>query len=307
MPRILTRIFPSSSFFAILGVIVWTGPVSVAAQGARARGEAPVRGQAVPRTGTERGVQGEARAPQPENRRAEPTRSEAPATRVPPPRRVDFPNATAVPRPPQVIIPPGVVSQAVQPQIARPQIGTLHPTDHPDFRPDNRSSYQRNYRPQYVPNYRPLYRPDYRSSYRPYYMFRPRVRLGFGLWIGYPVAYPTYFYPSTPYPYAYTSPYPMTYPNSYPTEIYPPPATTAAAVGAAGGLSFDITPPEAGVYLDGYYMGTVSQFSPNQPPLALAPGRHHVEIREPGFEIIAFDVDILPGQVIPYQGDLRRL
>jgi hypothetical protein len=271
-----------------------------------------VRGQAVPRTGTERGVQGEARAPQPESRRAEPPRSEAPATRVPPPRRVEFPNATAVPRPPQVIMPPG---QAVQAQIVRPQIGTLHPTDHPDFRPDNRSSYQRNYRPQYVPNYRPqyvpnyrpLYRPDYRSSYRPYYTFRPRVRLGFGLWIGYPVTYPTYFYPSTPYPYAYTSPYPMTYPNSYPTEILPPPATTAAAVGAAGGLSFDITPPEAGVYLDGYYMGTVSQFSPNQPPLALAPGRHHVEIREPGFEIIAFDVDILPGQVIPYQGDLRRL
>jgi len=70
--------------------------------------------------------------------------------------------------------------------------------------------------------------------------------------------------------------------------------------------AFDITPAEAGVYVDGYYMGPVAQFTPNQPPLALAPGRHHVEIREPGFEIIAFDVDILPGQVIPYQGDLRR-
>ena len=304
MPRILTRVPASSSFFAILALIVWAGPVSVAAQGARARGEVPVRGQAVPRTGTERGVQGEARAPQPESRRAEPPRSEAPPARVPPPRRVEFPNATAVPRPPQVIMPPGVFGQTVQPQITRPSIGTFRPTDHPDFRPDNRSSYQRNYRPQYLPNYRPLYRPDYGSSYRPYYTFRPRVRLGFGLWIGYPVAYPTYFYPSTPYPYAYASPYPMAHP--YPTEIYPPPATTAAAVGAAGGLSFDITPAEAGVYIDGYYMGTVSQFSPSQPPLALAPGRHHVEIREPGFEIIAFDIDILPGQVIPYQGDLRR-
>ena len=302
MPRILTRVSASSSFFAILGLIVWAGPVSVAAQGARARGEVPVRGQAVPRTGTERGVQGEARAPQPESRRAEPPRSEAPPARVPPPRRVEFPNATAVPRPPQVIVPPRVIGQAGQAQIVRPQIGTLHPTDHRDFRPDNRSSYQRNYRPQYLPNYRPLYRPDYGSSYRPYYTFRPRVRLGFGLWIGYPVAYPTYFYPSTPYPYAYNSPYPSTYP--YSTEIYPAPGTTS--VGAAGGLSFDITPAEAGVYVDGYYMGPVAQFTPNQPPLALAPGRHHVEIREPGFEVIAFDVDILPGQVIPYQGDLRR-
>ena len=223
----------------------------------------------------------------------------------PPPRRVEFPNATAVPRPPQVVMPPGVAGQTGQAQIVRPQIGTLHPTDHRDFRPDNRSSYQRNYRPQYLPNYRPLYRPDYRTSYRPYYTFFPRVRLGFGLWIGYPVAYPTYFYPSTPYPDAYTSPYPITDP--YPTQIYPAPATAAASVGAAGGLSFDITPAEAGVYIDGYYMGLVSQFTPDQPPLALAPGRHHVQLQEPGFEFIEFDVDILPGQVIPYRGDLRRL
>ena len=305
MPRILTPISRSSSFFVILGLMVWATPVSMVAQGARARGEAPVRGQAVPRTGTEPRVQSEARAPQPESRRAEPPRSDPPATRVPPPRRVELPTATAVPRPPQVIMPPRVVGQAGQGQIIRPHIGTLHPTDHPDFRPDNRSSYQRNNRPQYLPNYRPLYRPDYRSSYRPYYTFRPRVRLGFGLWIGYPVAYPTYFYPSTPYPYAYSSPYPMAYP--YSTQIYPAPATTAAPVGAAGGLSFDITPAEAGVYIDGYYMGPVSQYSPDQPPLALTPGRHHVEIQEPGFEVIAFDVDILPGQVIPYQGDLRQL
>jgi hypothetical protein len=88
----------------------------------------------------------------------------------------------------------------------------------------------------------------------------------------------------------------------YRTGIYP----SAAAIGAAGGLSFEIRPEEAGVYVDGQYVGTAGQFTPDQPPLALAPGRHHVEIRAPGFEIIAFDVDILPGQVIPYQGDLRR-
>ena len=130
------------------------------------------------------------------------------------------------------------------------------------------------------------------------------MRLGFGLWIGYPVRYPTYFYPYVSYPYAYTYPYPNTAP--YPTSIYPVPGTAASAVWAAGGLSFEIRPPEAGVYVDGQYVGMVGQFTPNQPPLSLAPGRHHVEIREPGFEIVAFDVDIIPGQVIPYQGDLRR-
>jgi len=249
----------------------------------------------------------EAPAPRVETRRAEPARDEA-TTRVPPPRRGEFPTATAVARTvPQGLRPGGAVPQAVPPPITRPQIQTLHPNDHPDYRPDyrpgNRSGYQGNYRPQFQPSYRQLYRPDYRQSYRPYYTFRPRARLGFGLWIGYPVTYPTYFYPSNAYPYAYNSPYPSAYP--YRTEIYPAPGATAS-IGAAGGLSFDITPAEAGVYVDGYYMGPVAQFTPDQPPLALAPGRHHVEIREPGFEIIAFDVDILPGQVIPYQGDLRR-
>ena len=288
MLRILKRIAISSSVFAVVGVFVCGGPVRLAAQGARARGAAPTAGQAVPSgggqavpRGGERATRSEARAPQAESRRAEPSRGEGAATRALPPRRAEFPTATAVPR----TLPQG-------------------PQRRPDYRPDYRSGNQgSNYRREYQPNYRQLYRPDYRQSYRPYYTFRPRVRLGFGLWIGYPVTYPTYFYPSTPYPYAYSSPYPSAY--AYPTAIYPAPGTTAS-VGAAGGLSFDITPAEAGVYVDGYYMGLVAQFTPDQPPLALAPGRHHVEIREPGFEVIAFDVDILPGQVIPYQGDLRR-
>jgi hypothetical protein len=192
--------------------------------------------------------------------------------------------------------------QVVQPQVVQPQIGTLRPGDSPAYRPDYRPNYRPDYRSQYQPYYRQPYRSDYRPYYRPYYTFRPRVSLGFGLWIGYPVRYPTYFYPVTSYPYAYTYPYPNTYPyaNTSPYSTYPP------SVGAAGGLSFEITPPEAGVYVDGSYIGMVGQFTPNQPPLSLAPGRHHVEIREPGFEIIAFDVDILPGQVIPYRGDLQR-
>jgi len=305
MPRALKRISLSSSVFAIVGVLVWGGS-DLAAQGARPRGTAPTLGGAVPRS-ERRATESEARAPQAESRRDEPSREGA-ARRVPPSRRAEFPTETAVPRSaPQAVTPRGVVPRAAPPPISRPQVQTLRPNDHPDYRPDYRPSYrsgnQGNYRPEYQPNYRQLYRPDYRQSYRAYYTFRPRVRLGLGLWIGYPVTYPTYFYPSTPYPYAYSSPYPNAYP--YPAEIYPAPVTTAS-VGAAGGLSFDITPAQAGVYVDGYYMGPVAQFTPNQPPLALAPGRHHVEIREPGFEIIAFDVDILPGQVIPYQGDLRR-
>jgi hypothetical protein len=102
---------------------------------------------------------------------------------------------------------------------------------------------------------------------------------------------------------AHAHPNPYAYATPFPTAIYPPP-TTGVTVGAAGGLSFEITPPEAGVYVDGLYVGTVGEFTPDQPPLPLAPGRHHIEVSWPGFHTVAFDVDILPGQVIPYRGSL---
>jgi PEGA domain len=295
----MTRIPLSSSALAIVAFLVLAAPASLAGQGARQRGTASVQGQAVPRSEAPRGVREQAPPAPPVQTQfgTPPSRSEAPA-RVPPSRQPNFPNAnaTAVPRQvPRVGMP-----QVTVPQVVQPQAGTLRPNDRPVYRPDNRSNYRSDYRPnyrtQYQPNYRPLYRSDYRPYYRPYYSFLPRVRLGFGLWIGYPVRYPTYFYPYA-YPYSYPYPYASTAP--YPTY------SAAASVGAAGGLSFEITPPEAGVYVDGLYIGTVGQFTPNQPPLSLAPGRHHIEIREPGFEIVAFDVDILPGQVIPYRGDLQ--
>ena len=257
---------------AILAVLALAVPTGALGQTTRHRGAAPVDGRAVPRADVAQAPT-EGRAPQPEAPRA-------------------------VPR---VVMPQVVVPKAIQPQgeIGRPGD---HPAYWPDYRPDHRPDYRPDYRPHDQPNHRPRHRPEYRPYYRPHYTFLPRVRLGFGLWVGYPVTYPLYFHPYVSYPYAYRYPYPNTSP--YPTSSYPVPGT--AGVGAAGGLSFEIRPPEAGVYVDGQYVGMVGQFSPNQPPLALAPGRHHVEIREPGFEIIAFDVDILPGQVIPYQGDLGR-
>jgi hypothetical protein len=180
-----------------------------------------------------------------------------------------------------VVTPQGVVPQSVQPR---------ERAEYPANRLDNRPEY----RPNYRPDRRWPYYPSSRPYYRPYYAFRPRVRLGFGLWVGYPVVYPyAYSYPQ--YGYSYPS-----YSYSSPMSIY------AAPVAASGGLSFDITPLEASIYVDGLYMGTVSQYTPDQPPLWLIPGRHYVEIREPGFELVAFYVDITSGQIIPYHGDLRR-
>jgi hypothetical protein len=178
---------------------------------------------------------------------------------------------------------------------------------------------------------RPVYRgyntyayrsyPRYYYS-RPYYSFRPRVSIGFGLWVGYPVPYPVYTpypypYPSTyPYldPYAYPGGYPPAAapypPSQYPTSSYPAPSypsqPNTVSPTAVGGVSFDITPPNALIYVDGQYVGAVQDFTASTQPLSLAPGRHHVELQADGFIPMGFDVDIVAGQIIPYRGDLQR-
>ena len=133
-----------------------------------------------------------------------------------------------------------------------------------------------------------------RPYYRPYYTFRPRVSLGFGLWIGYPVLYSNYgpgYYPS---PYLYSAPYARSAPVPLPGTVAP-----------TGGLSFDITPSDADLYVDGQYVGRAGDFSPTEQPLILTPGRHRLEIGAPGYQTLVFDTDIIAGQVIPYQGGMQ--
>jgi hypothetical protein len=190
--------------------------------------------------------------------------------------------------------------------------------------------------------------------YRPYYAFRPRLSLGFGLWVGYPVTYP--YYGGYPYPdaYAYASPNPYPDPNSaypapyygssggspegsptpnpssgypppgypssgYPSSPYPsgnpssgyPPPGPESSVGvqpgttASGGVSFEISPATAMVYVDGTAAGAVADFTPTSQPLALAPGRHRIEVRAPGYQTIVVDADVKAGEVTPYQGTME--
>ena len=90
------------------------------------------------------------------------------------------------------------------------------------------------------------------------------------------------------------------------------PAQGAIGVGpgnperSSGGISFEITPGNAQVYVEGQYVGLVSAFSPTSQPLTLAPGRHHVEIRLVGYQTMTFDAEVVAGQVVPYQGTLQR-
>src|SRR5436190_5564492 len=171
----------------------------------------------------------------------------------------------------------------------------------------------------------------------PYYAFHPWYSIGFGISVGYPFAwsYPYYYPAYNPYayPYAYSYPYaapyaptattPYPYPyggTTYPTggaTTYPSqyPAGTTGSVNVqqqapnqqnSGGISFEITPGTAELWIDGVRVSTVAQFTPTSQPLGLTAGRHRIEIKAPGYQTINIDADVVAGQVIPYQGTMQR-
>ena len=121
------------------------------------------------------------------------------------------------------------------------------------------------------------------SPYRPYYAFRPRLRLGFGIYIGYPVAYPVWYDPYLSTAYSWYRPG-----ISY------------------GGVSFDIQPVDAEIWVDGNYVGVVQDFGPYAAPLTLPAGPHHIDLQASGFGPMSFDITVVPRQVIPYQGTLPQ-
>jgi hypothetical protein len=181
------------------------------------------------------------------------------------------------------------------------------------------------------------YGPRYFAPVRfvsPYYAFRPRFSLGSGLFIGYPIAYNySYYYPDDPYPYAYAYPYSYAYPHPYastypapgptyyqaPAGLDPPPQAqnsvgvqpgpthqAPAGLDPTGGLSFEITPSDARVIVDGHDVGSVGQFTPTSQALGVPVGRHHIEIVANGYRTMSSDVDVRAGQVIPFQGQMEQ-
>jgi hypothetical protein len=141
--------------------------------------------------------------------------------------------------------------------------------------------------------------------FHPYYAFRPHLHVGFGLWAGYPFAYSSPFY--SPY-YSYNvytspveSPYDAIAPSTASGSVEAQPAQTNM-----GGLSFDVTPSTAELFVDKMLVGTVGQFTSMTEPLGLEAGSHHIELSAPGYQMLSFDVDIVAGEVIPYQGTLER-
>jgi hypothetical protein len=60
------------------------------------------------------------------------------------------------------------------------------------------------------------------------------------------------------------------------------------------------------VFIDGRLAGTVGQFTATTEPLDVPAGRHRLDVRARGYQTLTVDVDIVAGQVIPYQGTLQK-
>jgi hypothetical protein len=136
--------------------------------------------------------------------------------------------------------------------------------------------------------------------YRPYYYgHRPGLTIGFYAGFGHPYGFP--------YRYGYTYPY---YPGLYPYGSYayplPPPAYVTAAPGYAyGGVRIEDAPPDAQVFVDGYYVGVVDDFDGPFQHLNLTAGPHQIEIRASGYQPITFDVNVQPGRTITYRAPIQ--
>ena len=71
-----------------------------------------------------------------------------------------------------------------------------------------------------------------------------------------------------------------------------------------GELRLKVHPNDAQVFIDGSYAGRVDEFDGIFQSLRLEEGEYQVEIVAPGYEPLAFDVRIFPGEKTTYEGDL---
>lgn len=100
----------------------------------------------------------------------------------------------------------------------------------------------------------------------------------------------------------------MDMPPSLSTLAPPAPSgfgTPSAAGAAEGGLSLEITPADAELWVDGALAGPARDFGPLGRPLPLPAGVHRIELRAVGFVPLIFDILTTPNYVLPYRGSLR--
>jgi len=97
----------------------------------------------------------------------------------------------------------------------------------------------------------------------------------------------------------------ITDPFGYISQPYAPADNSAPRETAGTGyLRLDVEPEAARVYVDGFYVGSVSDF--RRAPRAFDAGPHRVEIRADGFESQSVEVSIRANDTLSYRGTLTR-
>ncbi len=149
-----------------------------------------------------------------------------------------------------------------------------------------------------APNHNYYYR-----GYPSYRAYRPTVNLGF--FYGYPGYYGVYGYPGyygaygyAPYRYGY-APYGWVAPYGYGYSGY--------AGRPYGGVRIDLPQRNAEVFVDGYFVGTVDDFDGTFQQANVEAGPHRIEVKDPEFETITFDVNVEPGRTVTYRASMRPL
>lgn len=149
---------------------------------------------------------------------------------------------------------------------------------------------------------RPVPRPG--NVYRGYGTYVPPTIYNYSTYYYYPRRYYPYGYGAFGLGYFYYDPY--LWGPSYGYGPYP--AFRGYGYGyATGELRLDVSPPNADVYVDGYYAGRVDDFDGTFQSLQLEEGTYRIEIVAPGYATLEFDVRIFPGRKITYRGDLTRV
>ena len=110
--------------------------------------------------------------------------------------------------------------------------------------------------------------------YQPY-RYRPSFSIG------------VYYGSDGYYPYGYTPDY---YFNPIPGRAY-------------GGVRITGAPEDAQVFADGYYVGIVDDFDGIFQHMNLEAGPHHIEVAWGGYQPIAFDVYVRPGETTTFRAD----
>jgi len=110
--------------------------------------------------------------------------------------------------------------------------------------------------------------------YRPY-VYRPSFSIG------------VYYGSNGYYPYGYTPDY---YFNPIPGRAY-------------GGVRITGAPHDAQVFADGYYVGIVDDFDGIFQHMNLEAGPHHIEVAWGGYQPMAFDVYVRPGETTTFRAD----